>query len=564
MEPAPALALTPGLAEPRPATAASADPDGGSGLDEAEFNWDAYLEETGAVAAPPATFKHVDTSLRNGFNPGMKLEIATKVDADCYWVATVVTTCGQLLLLRYDGFGEDRRADFWCDVMTADLHPIGWSSQSNKKLQPPEAIRERILDWQTFLTRTVEGACSAPANLLEGPNRGKNPLDLITPGSQFELQDSLNPLESWIIVVEENFGGRLHLRYEGVKNTKMFNQWLFYLDSRLHPLGWAEKQGYARRPPTVIRSLLSEEEWQAVLQTVAEETRSSPDPPQVFKDQCEIGEHSFHVGMKLEAVNPAKPFCISPATVTKVYDEKYFLVEIDDVRMDGARAVSSFVCHRKNPNILPVQWCLKHGLHLTPPKGFPGQDFDWADYLKKSDSKAAPEHCFPSPPLDHGLQENMKLEAANPLRPGEICVATVTKFKGQYIWLHLEGSKEPIPEIIVHAESMEIFPVGWCETNGFPLQAPRKLIVTKYKKVAVVQPEKQVNTPRVSDGFKNQDFIFSLHDSGLSNARYYCPKIYFNHRCFSGPYLNKGRIAELPQAVGPGNCLLVLREVCIV
>lgn len=47
----------------------------------------------------------------------------------------------------------------------------------------------------------------------------------------------------------------------------------------------------------------------------------------------------------------------------------------------------------------------------------------------------------------------------------------------------------------------------------------------------------------------------------MINGKYCCPKIYFNHRCFSGPYLNKGRIAELPQCVGPGNCVLVLREV---
>lgn len=49
--------------------------------------------------------------------------------------------------------------------------------------------------------------------------------------------------------------------------------------------------------------------------------------------------------------------------------------------------------------------------------------------------------------------------------------------------------------------------------------------------------------------------------AGPGNGKYCCPKIYFNHRCFSGPYLNKGRIAELPQFIGPGNCVLVLKEV---
>ena len=40
-----------------------------------------------------------------------------------------------------------------------------------------------------------------------------------------------------------------------------------------------------------------------------------------------------------------------------------------------------------------------------------------------------------------------------------------------------------------------------------------------------------------------------------------CPKIYFNHRCFSGRYLSKARIAELPKSVGPGPVVLVMKEV---
>lgn len=82
----------------------------------------------------------VDTSLQNGFAPGMKLEVAVKSDQNTYWVATIITTCGQLLLLRYDGYGEDRKADFWCDILTADLHPIGWCEQNKKVLKVPEGI----------------------------------------------------------------------------------------------------------------------------------------------------------------------------------------------------------------------------------------------------------------------------------------------------------------------------------------------------------------------------------------------------------------------------------------
>lgn len=72
----------------------------------------------------------------------MKLEVANKSSPDTYWVATIITTCGQLLLLRYSGYGEDRKADFWCDVMTAELHPVGWCAQNNKTLMPPEGRKK--------------------------------------------------------------------------------------------------------------------------------------------------------------------------------------------------------------------------------------------------------------------------------------------------------------------------------------------------------------------------------------------------------------------------------------
>ncbi|NWH94157.1 SMBT1 protein, partial [Aegithalos caudatus] len=533
--------------------------DAGSSVEEMEFNWDEYLEDTGATAAPHGSFKHVDTSLQNGFAPGMKLEVAVKSDQNTYWVATIITTCGQLLLLRYDGYGEDRKADFWCDILTADLHPIGWCQQNKKVLKVPEGIKDKIPDQEEFLQRVLKGACSAPANLLEGLHRGKNPLDLIAPGSRLELQNIRDSLEAWIVTVVENVGGRLKLRYEGLEDLDKFDQWLFYLDPFLHQVGWAAQHGYSLQPPLAIRSLRSEADWQEILRKVKEEEEESSVPTDLFKDKPVIGVHSFSEGMKLEAVDPTAPFVISPATVLKVYNDKYFLIEMDDLRPERASS-QRYVCHVNSAGVFPAQWSLKNGLHLSPPPGYPGQDFDWADYLKQCGAEAAPQSCFPLLTSDHGFKENMKLEAVNPVDPEEVCIATVTKLKDSYLWLQLEGSKKPVPECIVSVESMNIFPVGWCETNGYQLRPPRKAIVNKQKKIAVVQPEKQILSSRtVHDGLKNQELNSS--DSVVINGKYCCPKIYFNHRCFSGPYLNKGRIAELPQSVGPGNCVLVLKEV---
>nr|BAE40348.1 unnamed protein product [Mus musculus] len=137
-------------------------------LEENDFSWGDYLEETGTRAVPHVSFRHVEISIRSNFQPGMKLEVANKNNPDTYWVATIITTCGQLLLLRYCGYGEDRRADFWCDVIIADLHPVGWCTQNNKVLRPPDAIKDKYSDWTDFLIRELTGSRTAPANLLEG------------------------------------------------------------------------------------------------------------------------------------------------------------------------------------------------------------------------------------------------------------------------------------------------------------------------------------------------------------------------------------------------------------
>lgn len=82
--------------------------------------------------------------------------------------------------------------------------------------------------------------------------------------------------------------------------------------------------------------------------------------------------------------------------------------------------------------------------------------------------------------------------------------------------VHLSpGVPKQLSECIVDVESMDIFPVGWCEANAYPLAPPIKAVCTythtwtctdthtaesvclflsvgqKQKKIAVVQPEKQ-------------------------------------------------------------------------
>ncbi|XP_037552012.1 scm-like with four MBT domains protein 2 [Nematolebias whitei] len=533
---------------------------------EEEFIWEEYMEETGADAAPHTTFKHVEISLQSSFQPGMKLEVANKGSPETYWVATIITTCGQLLLLRYSGYGDDRKADFWCDVMTAELHPVGWCSQNKKTLMPPEdniylrkAIKEKYSDWTEFLVQDLTGSRTAPANLLEGPLRGKNTVDLIVEGSVLELQDVSDPFVYWPVRVIQNIGGRLCLRYVGLtKDHQTQDIWLFYLDIRLRPLGWALENSLTLEPPADLRSLKSAADWQQALEDARVDGQKNPLPLEVFKDHVDLPEHSFKTGMKLEMVSPWEPLQICPVSVTKVHSGSYFQVTLDDLSAEAKPR--SVVCHANTPGILPVQWCLKNTVVLERPRGYDGLDFDWADYLKQSGAEAAPDTCFPHTWQNRNFAKDMWLEAVNPRRPAEVCVAQITQVRGRLLWLRLEGVAKHLSECIVDVESMDIFPVGWCEANAYRLTSPLKPVCQKQKKIAVVQPEKQLAPSQPPETTPVNHCQPVVMDPGSANGRYCCSKIFVNHRCFTGPYLNKGRIAELPQAVGPGKCTLVLKE----
>lgn len=80
----------------------------------------------------------VEYSLESGFKVGMQLEVPHREKGECYWIASVVMTCGELLSLRYIGYGDDRSGDFWFNIKSGEFHPVGWCKANFKKLYPPE------------------------------------------------------------------------------------------------------------------------------------------------------------------------------------------------------------------------------------------------------------------------------------------------------------------------------------------------------------------------------------------------------------------------------------------
>lgn len=73
-------------------------------------------------------------------------------------------------------------------------------------------------------------------------------MDQLKRGMRLELQHAINPVDVWLVKVIENVGGRLYLRLEGAESGS-HDFWLFYLNHRIHPIGWAKANGYKYSPP---------------------------------------------------------------------------------------------------------------------------------------------------------------------------------------------------------------------------------------------------------------------------------------------------------------------------
>ncbi|XP_054022009.1 sex comb on midleg-like protein 2 isoform X2 [Dryobates pubescens] len=101
------------------------------------------------------------------------------------------------------------------------------------------------------------------------------------------------------------------------------------------------------------------------------------------------------------------------------------------------------------------------------------EQFNWDDYLKETESVAAPLHCFRQSrvPPSNDFKVGMKLEARDPRNVTSVCIATVIGTSGARLRLRLDGSdnKNDFWRLV---DSSDIQPIGTCEKKGGMLQPP--------------------------------------------------------------------------------------------
>ncbi|KAM6317532.1 MBT domain-containing protein 1 isoform 7-T10 [Podargus strigoides] len=420
------------------------------------FSWGNYINSNSFTAAPVTCFKHAPMGTCWGdISEGVRVEVP---NTDCslptkvFWIAGIVKLAGYNALLRYEGFENDSSLDFWCNVCGSDIHPVGWCATSGKPLVPPRTIQHKYTNWKAFLVKRLTGAKTLPPDFSQKVSESMQyPFKT---SMRVEVVDKTHLCRTRVAVVESVIGGRLRLVYEESED-KTDDFWCHMYSPLIHHIGWSRSIGHRFKRSDITKK----------------QDGLFDAPPHLFMKVKEVdaaGEW-FKEGMKLEAIDPLNLSAICVATIRKVLADGYLMIGIDG--SEAADGSDWFCYHATSPSIFPVGFCEINMIELTPPRGYAKLPFKWFDYLRETDSIAAPVKLFNKEVPNHGFHVGMKLEAVDLMEPRLVCVATVTRIIHRLLRIHFDGWEDEYDQW-VDCESPDLYPVGWCQLTGYQLQPP--------------------------------------------------------------------------------------------
>uniref|UniRef100_A0A2P2I2R2 Polycomb protein Sfmbt-like n=1 Tax=Hirondellea gigas TaxID=1518452 RepID=A0A2P2I2R2_9CRUS len=436
---------------------------------QGSYDWThVYLKKPDFRAVPVKCFPHAPMSeCWEHMGVGMKVEVACGAEGvtkDAYWVATVIGIAGYKACLRFEGFVEDNCCDFWVDLCSEEVHPVGWCASQDKPLIPPRSIQDKYSDWKMFLMKRLTGARTLPSNFHSKVLDSHK--SRFRPGLNIEVVDKNRIAQMRVATVTEVVGKRLHLRYHGAPpHDDGF--WCHEDAPIIHPIGWSREVGHE-----IVASQSYHEK--CISGGYGDNDAPTPlfvqPPTPSFLRPNGATAINFIEGMKLEAIDPLNLSTICVATVMKVMRQNYLMIRIDSYESDNTGS-DWFCYHATSPSIFPAGFCQINNIQLTPPKGYEGE-FSWYNYLKTTKGTAAPPTLFHREVNSCQFESGMSLEAADLMDPRLVCVATVKAVHGRLLQVHFDGWEDEFDQWI-DSQSSDIYPVGWCQMVSYKLEGPR-------------------------------------------------------------------------------------------
>ena len=371
--------------------------------------------------------------------------------------------------------------------------------------------------------------------------------------------------------IVENYGGRLLI--QDYYQTK-FQYWLFYLDYRIKPLGWAKcnEFTYDNSSDDLIDELKSSNPQISSIDSIDSSQNNMNQEDHDLRNQRST---FFKLNYYMELLYMNKFY------ICKVIDlnEKlfYFKIKIDSKNDNNNKILTFYFNNNINNstssnqfhNLFPCNWCSNNNLYIQPPSNWTDESkiFDWDVYktsLNENNAYLTQTSDLPMFNWSRNLyilgekfQLGSYLEFSELIEDNfelkEIHLAKIKAKIGHIIFVQpVTSSNDDENMFIFSCDSFNLYPVGWCEMNNFH-------ILNEFPNVKINDGHFEIR----HDLFANIRFLSDLNDLS-DNRKYWCNKLYLNTNFNCGPYFLKSNLNKLPKSFGPGPIVLVFYNVIFI
>ncbi|KAB5517065.1 hypothetical protein PHYPO_G00185170 [Pangasianodon hypophthalmus] len=221
------------------------------GMKSEAFSWCSYLKTNKLQAAPKSLFHNHNTTVTPlGFRVGMKLEAVDKKNPSLVCVSTVKDMVDSRLLVHFDSWDESY--DYWCDVTSPYIHPVGWCQENGRTLTTPPGYSDaENFSWERYLEET--SSLPAPARSFKA-----KPHHSFQVNMKLEAVDVRNPVMVRVATVVDRDEHRVKIHFDGW--TDEYDYWLEADSPNIHPAGWCTKTGHALQPPISLEDTSESEQ----------------------------------------------------------------------------------------------------------------------------------------------------------------------------------------------------------------------------------------------------------------------------------------------------------------
>ncbi|XP_058533013.1 lethal(3)malignant brain tumor-like protein 4 [Ochotona princeps] len=206
-----------------------------------KFVWMDYLKACKLQNAPKKLFRNRSSNrpTPKEFRVGMKLEAVDRKNPSLVCVATIADIVEDRLLVHFDSW--DDSYDYWCDVNSPYVQPVGWCQKNGRTLVAPQGYpNPEKFSWTEYLEATQTHAVPAKVFKMRSPHG-------FLPNMRLEVVDKRNPRLIRVASIIDVDDQRIKVHFDGWDHK--YDYWIDADSPDIHPVGWCDVTGHPLEVP---------------------------------------------------------------------------------------------------------------------------------------------------------------------------------------------------------------------------------------------------------------------------------------------------------------------------